>query len=1148
MIETKGSVENTERENRIDVVYAELGAKKLAPAAPILYENKNIVAPADVANKNNAAPADVTDAFGIVTPEGGAGQGGVFMEELKLDADNANAEPPNANILAKFSFVPKSLEGENTLYGIIRALLESPASPFQRLTEKGKHNAEYLCKLLDIEKNFAVDGDKFFKWHLSPADISKIERYANDNASELLENRTKQKYESVVEDELHRAELKRRVSTVISDATAIEFLNALVEKGDNVTFADLRTISAFFYKFKDIIALLEVKKQSALGTCLDIISAYDKDTDSLSGILDSIDSFKSVCNKVNISPTIEKDGGAFHWTISPRDYCRVVSTFLDTLKKDSKEYHLKDDSRESTTSATKQNSTLNYGANILTPSNDDIQDELHSVKEMSFSAQDALRLKINQLDLRKILPADRQGKGFICPFCGNGAGKKGDGIVPSLITDDKGKKILIHHCWRNDDFNGTLTKILACVNKLEWNAPRLLAIGLHLLNLAESSQYTPPPLAPADSGENEEEKALIRADITESQKHIDELPVEDRRGLSLETLKHFHCGYLSDWTHYKSQNTPPSRRLIIPSGNHYLASLINSDRTDANQKYWKQHAGAKEPFCDDITPDKTILIVEGEMDAMSLWQASQGIYHVVALGGLDAKKLLAKLAEKNLTDSERLQFQFLVMLDNDSAGRQKAPAIVTSLICAGYPAIEKYFTDEKVKFDANDILIREGDAGLAGRVDKIVAEVLSKREQLIDKVANVKPSLSADEKRVSTKEVFKNCPLDLLIPTGYRLYKHGLYFKNKRLSIIPLIVTRRFIENAITQTKTKDGILEGRKHFYQIAFYDIESDQWKNAALVSGGDIATTAGIAKLANFGLTIPPSTGKYVSEFLQNLACESVNKKRIPTTIIYDSPGWLDDSCTKFLYPAEDSAEIQIRNNQQNYKRQFYAAGDFAEWKSKIVQLYNQESPIFNVVFATVLAAPLIRLLKVRSQQLLIWCRSGRGKTAVCKAALSAFGAPSKLMHTFNGTLNSLDTLSLAFKDLPVWIDELQVSDKKLRESLDEFVYRYSVETGRRRCMSGGDLNAAKDFSGTRIMTAEMPLVREYSNAGVFNRILQLNAAEVFDSDISASSIHNFFGKHFGHFGKIWVDFISEHKAEIQAAYESNKNALKLKFREK
>ena len=46
---------------------------------------------------------------------------------------------------------------------------------------------------------------------------------------------------------------------------------------------------------------------------------------------------------------------------------------------------------------------------------------------------------------------------------------------------------------------------------------------------------------------------LVQLDISEAQAHLVDLPENQRRGLRLETYRHFHCGYLPNWILTKSR-------------------------------------------------------------------------------------------------------------------------------------------------------------------------------------------------------------------------------------------------------------------------------------------------------------------------------------------------------------------------------------------------------------------------------------------------------------------------------------------------------------------------------------------------------------------------------------------------------------------
>lgn len=315
--------------------------------------------------------------------------------------------------------------------------------------------------------------------------------------------------------------------------------------------------------------------------------------------------------------------------------------------------------------------------------------------------------------------------GYICPACGNGEGKSGTGIKPEMLGD-----VWTYHCFKcgasfdnisllarhynldNDsDFNEICRR--AC-DDFGINAdfePIPSAAGSDKQSRATSSSEPDPAELKA------KETELIRADILEAQKRLSDLPVDARRGLSLETLQHFHCGYLPDWTAPKiraaEDKVPASRRLIVPSSwKHYLASAI--DRDGVEKKYHKMHAGNKELFNSTaLKSGGVVVIVEGEVDAMSIWQATGGAVPVVALGGAAEDKWTSSLPEKA---------QFLILFDNDDTGRLKAGTLRETLIQRGYPAAVAFLSSGNEKIDANDILrlYRDGNERLAVKIKELL--------------------------------------------------------------------------------------------------------------------------------------------------------------------------------------------------------------------------------------------------------------------------------------------------------------------------------------------------------------------------------------------------------------------------------------------
>ena len=216
---------------------------------------------------------------------------------------------------------------------------------------------------------------------------------------------------------------------------------------------------------------------------------------------------------------------------------------------------------------------------------------------------------------------------------------------------------------------------------------------------------------------------LIDADILTAEKNLYDLPENARRGLTLETLQYFHCGYIAEWTPPQSrfQNTyfVPTPRLIIPSGGGYLARLtvpIENYSAEARKTVKaKMHAGKIHPFnFDAVSETELNIIVEGEIDAMSIWQAVGGKYPAIATGGADnfthfVQKLNETRAEQSL--------KFLILFDNDAAGRNAAAKFVNAL-SAKHSASAKFLEPNQ---DANAILQSHGTNALA----EILSEIFS---------------------------------------------------------------------------------------------------------------------------------------------------------------------------------------------------------------------------------------------------------------------------------------------------------------------------------------------------------------------------------------------------------------------------------------
>lgn len=393
--------------------------------------------------------------------------------------------------------------------------------------------------------------------------------------------------------------------------------------------------------------------------------------------------------------------------------------------------------------------------------------DVEAVKAMSKAEREDLKLKINGCDPHHIFKAagesrDPDKRKIVCPVCGNGEGQDG---TPVEVTLKNGT--WLYNCFKCDDFAGDLLKIIADSDKLNLrdfgDMCKALAVGANLIgyplpdpaqkkNNSKTRNVSDFDKPTVKRKEDYDQIPLIKADITEAQTHLEELPESQRRGITLETYRHFHCGFIQKWIHpkfrvkaYEGKIPAPSRRFIIPAGEHYNACALPADRPGIAPKYHKMHAGKMELFNQIALSESLICLVEGEFDCMSIWQAFSGNIAVVAVLGIKNWKVTLRPLLETCAGKK-----FLILFDGtdkSNAGREGAERLKAELLKKNFPAACRFFDDflteeEKKSFgdssiDPNQILQNYGDEFLKTLTEKIIADVQSEFETASAVVADV---------------------------------------------------------------------------------------------------------------------------------------------------------------------------------------------------------------------------------------------------------------------------------------------------------------------------------------------------------------------------------------------------------------------------
>ena len=220
------------------------------------------------------------------------------------------------------------------------------------------------------------------------------------------------------------------------------------------------------------------------------------------------------------------------------------------------------------------------------------------------------------------------------------------------------------------------------------------------------------------------------------------------RRISYDTAAAFNLGY-----------DTATRRIVIPTGAGYQARAIDNN---AKPKYSRPRGIDSGIFACLHDPGalEYLWIAEGELDALSIWQAGGDC---LALSGSTQRpeRLIDALAALPAPPA-----RIVLWLDNDRAGREAAGKLLPELKAAGYKAASFKQNPATGKRDPNDYLTTAPEA---------LAEIIAAPESYIEGYADI----SAARRLEALEAALFSGELDRYIPTGFKtldtILDGGLY-------------------------------------------------------------------------------------------------------------------------------------------------------------------------------------------------------------------------------------------------------------------------------------------------------------------------------------------------------------------------------------
>lgn len=277
--------------------------------------------------------------------------------------------------------------------------------------------------------------------------------------------------------------------------------------------------------------------------------------------------------------------------------------------------------------------------------------------------------------------------------------------------------------------------------------------------------------------------------------------------------------------------------------------------------------------------------------------------------------------------------------------------------------------------------------------------------------------------------------------------------------------------------------------------------------------------IISLANLGISVTDNTSKQMVSYLADM--RRLNQEEIPLQHSVSHLGWVKGK----FFPYTDGIIFDGDNEQEKIVQAITQVGDFEIWK-KACRHFRKNLNI-RLMFDASLASVLIEKIGGLCFVVLFWGPSGTGKTVGLLASGSVWGNPDLLYTSVNSTMNYFTNRAAFLKNLPVLIDETQLS----KGDMDKLIY--SMAEGKTRGRLGRDSKEKdnKTWECISIFTGEQPIVNAHSGAGAINRALEIEiTGPLFeDFQFTLEAVRS----NYGHAGRTFVEYVQQADVNVLKA---------------
>ena len=317
---------------------------------------------------------------------------------------------------------------------------------------------------------------------------------------------------------------------------------------------------------------------------------------------------------------------------------------------------------------------------------------------------------------------------YICPFCNSGTGSNHSGAF-TFYPDTNS-----YYCFACSA-NGDIFNLYGEMNNISDFAT--ISKELQAKYGVTTSQPIRQKKQPTKPVKPKTEKNYTTF-FEFAEMHLLETDYLTKRGISLQTQRNFHCGYIANFTYKDNQSTPA---VIIPTSEYSFMWRSTTENV-------KQKRGTTPIFNNPALQNEYCFVVEGEIDCMSIYDCG---FSCIGLGSTsNIKKIFNYDTSKTV---------LIIAMDGDFAGAKAAREL--EKLCDEHktPYITAFQNVWSNCKDANELLLKDRQA-LITNLQTLADEALrlDKDEWLLEMLERKKENSGwrADLKRNFTDNAVKN--------------------------------------------------------------------------------------------------------------------------------------------------------------------------------------------------------------------------------------------------------------------------------------------------------------------------------------------------------------------------------------------------------